>query len=251
MTNQDLEHYLREGFSSGQTSTIPHVLPELLLQEAVQEPPKRQMTFLQFIRGEIRFLGWKLWGAQTAAILVLCWILHLLFGDAYWAEPRMVIRVLTCLSLLVASSAIPLLYRSVRFRMQEIEAATYFSSARLLLARLLLLGTGDTVLLCALFLTTAASSILPISSALIALCLPFLLGSSGILFLASHVSPHRFLKGSLALCGVLLLTFSQIRLPAWNPAPALIALCFLLLLFCYLQINHILQHSAFAELQVT
>ena len=165
----------------------------------------------------------------------------------------MVARLLFCLAVLTAMAAPPFLYRSVRYKMQEVEAAARFSSAQQLLARLIIIGVGDGVLLGGMLLTAAATSGLRLGSAALSVSLPFLLASGGCLYLLGHVSPRYFLAGSMGLCGALLMgallarrqfSFSNIPAAGW------IAICALLAAFCVWQLHGLLHRRDYAEMQV-
>lgn len=252
MTKKNLETRLYQTYHMADAPVRPDSLStaaHLAWREARSR--RRRIGFPQFLSMQIRFIGWKVWAVQGTSLLVICGLLSRLFGRGFWREPQSVAAVLFCLSVLVFMTAPPFLYRSVRYRMQEVEAAARFSSVRLLMARLIIIGTGDAVLLGGIVLTTAANSGLPGGSAVICVGFPFLMASSAGLYLLGHARPRRFLAGSTGLCVLLLLTLSQAaRIGAPTPSLGWAGVCALLAAFCWHQFRYLLHHCAYAEMQI-
>lgn len=253
MTNSELEAKLRQFYEKTPAAPASASLVQLVQREMDGRTRRKLLSFRQFLSVQIRFIGWKVWAVQGGALLAICGILSRLFGQEYWREPAMVARLLFCLAVLTAMAAPPFLYRSVRYKMQEVEAAARFSSAQQLLARLIIIGAGDGVLLGGMLLTAAATSGLRLGSAALSVGLPFLLASGGCLYLLGHVSPRHFLAGSMGLCGALLtgalMARRQFLLPN-IPAVGWIAICALLAVFCIWQLCGLMHHRDYAELQV-
>lgn len=250
MTNHQLEHELHQVFQMAEEPA-----PQALLDLARQEAQRRgqRIGFWKFLLLQIRFLGWKIWAAQGAALLVVCLWLSRSFGQELWSRPQSVAGLLLCLSVLTVMSAPPLLYRSVRCRMQEVEAASRFSSNRLLMARLLIIGLGDGAMLGGILLTAALGSALSPGTAALLVCLPFLLCAGGCLYLLGHVPPRQFLTGSLGLCGTLLgalLLLNRHGLLGQRFFPGWGLLCLGLLGFCIHQLRFLGGQSAYTEMQI-
>lgn len=185
--------------------------------------------------------------------LILRILLARFYRDAIM--PLHLIKILACLSILILISALPLLYRSVRYRMQEIEAASRFSGVRLLLARLIVIGIGDACLLAGIFITTVLKTILPAGSVAFFLCFPFLLAGGGCLYLLGHYPPKQFFAGSLLLCAFLAVMISVLPgqyLELCQPPLAVtqILLCALLLAFCARQIRYLIRIPSYEEMQL-
>ena len=136
---------------------------------------------------------------------------------------------------------------------QEVEAAARFSSVRLLMARLIIIGIGDATLLSGILLTAAVKTALLPSSSVVSVAFPFLLASSGCLYLLGHVCPRQFLAGSMGLCGFLLMVLSLAQRHFhlfFRLSPGWIAVCALLIAFCCHQFHYLLHNCAYAEMQV-
>lgn len=256
MTNKDLETRLRQAYHAADTTVRPASMSAAALLARKEAYSRRQrLSFPQFLSMQIRFIGWKVWAVQGASLLAVCWLLSRLFGQGYWKDPQSVAGLLVCLSLFIFMTAPPFLYRSVRYRMQEVEAAARFSSVRLLMARLIIIGIGDGALLGGILLTAAVKTALQPSSAVVSIIFPFLLASSGCLYLLGHVCPRQFLAGSMGLCGFLLVGLSLAHrhfhfFTVPSLSPGWVGLCALLIAFCCHQFHYLLHNCAYAEMQV-
>lgn len=254
MTNKDFETRLRQVYHAADTTVRPASMSAAVLLARKEAYSRRQrLSFPQFLSMQIRFIGWKVWAAQAACLLTVCGLLYNLFGQGYWKDPQSVAGLLVCLSLFTFMTAPPFLYRSIRYRMQEVEAAARFSSVRLLMARLIIIGIGDGVLLSAILLTAAAKTTLQLGGAALSVIFPFLLACSGCLYLLGHVCPRQFLAGSMGLCGFLLMVLSLAHRHFhlfFRLSPGWIGVCTLLIVFCCHQFHHLLYHYAYAEMQV-
>ena len=254
MTNRELKTQLRRSLTAPDISPAPQALAatgQLAGMEAARRAGRRRIGFWELARMQVRFLGWKLWAAQGLFLLTV-W---LLFPKAFFAaelrRPQAAAQWLVGLSVLTSMTAPPLLYRSIRFRMQETEAASYFSSVRLLLARLLIVIIGNTALLAGFVLLAVLNTALRIGSAAMAAALPFLLSGSIGLYLLGHASPRQFLWGSLGSSAALLLVLESRRLRwLFFPTPLGGLVCGALLLLCLWQLRQLLSSPVYAELQI-
>ena len=256
MTNNDLETRLHQAYQGADVEVRSSSMSEAILLARKEAYSRRQrLSFPQFLSMQIRFIGWKVWAVQATCLLAVCGLFSHLFGQGYWKDPQSVAGLLVCLSLFIFMTAPPFLYRSVRYRMQEVEAAARFSSVRLLMARLIIIGIGDGALLGGILLTAAVKTALQPSSAVVSIIFPFLLASSGCLYLLGHVCPRQFLAGSMGLCGFLLVGLSLAHrhfhfFTVPSLSPGWVGLCALLIAFCCHQFHHLLYHCAYAEMQV-
>ena len=254
MTNNDLETRLRQAYQGADVEVRSSSMSAAVLLARKEAYSRRQrLSFPQFLSMQIRFIGWKIWAAQGTLLFAVCGLLSHLFGQGYWKDPQSVAGLLFCLSLFTFMAAPPFLYRSTCYRMQEVEAAARFSSVRLLMARLIIIGIGDAALLSGILLTAAANTTLQAGSAALSVGFPFLLASSGCLYLLGHVCPRQFLAGSMGLCGFLLMVLSLAHRHFhlfFRPSPGWIGVCTLLIVFCCHQFHYLLHNCAYAEMQV-
>lgn len=255
MRNDNFEKKLKRSLhQSSAVVSDEHFENTLMLsgKEVCRRQKRKRISFVYFLFMQIRFIGWKIWGIQSLSLLVISKMLFHLYGDL---RPQYIIKLLFCLSVLVFMTALPFIYRSVRWQMQEIEAAARFSSVKLLMAKLLVIGMGDIWILSVIFFTVLVKTPVRAESAIFYLCFPFLLTGSGCLFMLGHLSPRQFLVGSTALCSGLILTFVFVPgrfEPVFQQSfsAGWIIICALLLAFCVHQFRYIIYRSAYTEMQV-
>lgn len=225
----------------------------LARKEACLRQRRERISFAGFLIRQMTFMGWKVWTVQGIFLGILNAVLSRFYG--YHISLQTMVKLLFCLSILVFMTVLPLLYRSVRYQMQEIEAVSRFSCGKLLLSRLLIIGIGDIFLLGSIFLSTMIKTTLPAGSAMLYLCFPFLLAGSGCLYMLGHFTPRHFFTGSLAFCFFLILMFCALpsRHAFWfqqSLSRTWIMVCTLLLVFCLQQCWHILKDSCYTESQL-
>ena len=224
--------------------------------QAHQKQARRRITFLPFLSMQIRYIGWKIWLAQSIFLLLTGCILNRIYGIDHLNTPLHLAKLLSCLSVLVFMSALPPVYRSARYRMQEVEAAARFSSATLLMAKLIIIGAGDLFILSGIFCITIWKASLRADSVILYLCFPFLLGSSCCLFLLGHLPPGQFFAASIMLCSFLILAAATLSRHAVPPfynsfSSGWIAVCMILAAFNIRQFRYILYGSSYTELQLS
>ena len=211
-----------------------------------------RITFSKFLAAQIKFVGWKIWLAQAIVVLCLSFLLVYL-GDYILNNPRNGALLLCCISILVLMSAFPFIQRSVRYKMYEIETATRFSATKQLLAKLLIIGIGDISMLCSIVCVAIINTPLETKSILLYLLLPFLIASSGLLYLIGHTPIEKIY--SVVICMVLFLAFTILG----KTYPIVFqqtfsfkwaAICVILILFCIYQIRYILYRSSYEEMQL-
>ena len=124
-----------------------------------------RLPFWRFMMKQIKFIAWKIWFWQGMVLTLLCAVFLSIYGmlpgnpfgsvpgdiSAEWAE-RFFARFLCGCSGVLVVCVLPVLRRSIRYRMIEIERSTFFSVRGGLAAQLLFIGVGDvgmlTVLAC-------------------------------------------------------------------------------------------------------
>lgn len=258
MKNRDFEKILKQALHQPPVPESNEHLQKtrlLAVKEACQRHTRKRISFAQFLSAQIRFIGWKVWAVQGIFLLAVSTMLTHIYGNYFFERPQAMTKVLFCLSVIVCMTAIPFIYRSVRYQMQEVEAAAYFSSVKLLTAKLMVIGIGDIFILTGIFITTIIKTSLQAGSTVLYLCLPFLLVSSICLFLLGHFTPKNFLAGSIGFCSFLTivcavipnqfeLLFQQSFSLEW------MTVCTLLTVFCIQQFRYILYRSSYTEMQI-
>ncbi len=217
--------------------------------------PRPRLGFAAFLRTQVRFIGWKIWLFQALCLLIANGALDTVFGDYYFFNSRPAALCLGALAMLVLLTALPVVYNASLYHMQEMEAASYFSSQRLLAAKLLIIGMGDGVMLVglwsyALLRTPLSAPMLPLY-----LLLPFLLAAGGCLTLMGRCQPQQVCLGGAGWCGLVFLALSMTssRLTLLTQAQSAwigVLGCTVLCLYCFWALRYLLRSSAFAELQL-
>ncbi len=255
MKNKDFCNTLRQSLHQ---TPIPaddgHLANTLSLagNEISRVQGRERISYTRFLSMQIKYIGWKIWAAQGVFLLM---IRGFLSGFYARDDARYLMRLLSALSVLVLMTALPLIYRSIRYQMQEIEAAARFSSVKLLMAKLTMIGIGDLFLLGTIFLSALWKSSLQADSVFLILCFPFLLAGSVCLFLLGHFDARQFFVGGTGFCSLCIL-FSCVGLRHFENlfdrsfSVGWASICALLMLFCIRQFRYIMHRSPYAEMQL-
>lgn len=168
---------------------------------------------------QIPYMGKQTWMLQVmlSFFLMAVWKMQMLIlrdaqmtGDLSGASFR--ISVFLCMSgLLAAWSNVPLLFRSVRWKMAETEAAAGCSASRIYLARLIITGMGTMVMIAGVSIYMSLREWVKFRELGAYLFLPFLLLGSLILYFLRKARWNRFLFQCSGAGVLLLLLFAGIR----------------------------------------
>lgn len=225
----------------------------LVRKEIAKKAERKRLSFWQFLRTQVRFIGWKIWMLQLVVLGVVYACMTGFFEKYYTEHPEDLPRLLMVLAIIVLMTAIPFLYRSIRYRMQEIESVTYVSSVRLMVARLFIIAVGDSVILASMYVMAISNSIIPKMLLFLCLSIPFFAACNGCLYMVGHLKPQHFLYGSIGLCmamiGLFLYKGTWLELLFQNGIYGLL-LCVLLMILCIYQIWN-MQESSYTELQIS
>lgn len=223
---------------------------EPLLEE---KRKRRRINYSEFLKRQLRFIGWPIWLVQGTALIILCIVFNGPLNFYLENSVHGIAFLLCCLSVLVLLSSVPMIHRSIRYKMHEIELSTRFSAVKLLIAKLLLIGIGNFVLLSVIFLLTIANTSLQTESVMLYLLLPYLAACGGFLYLLGHIPADKFEVYSAGLCCLMLTAFtilsrfhsnffSQTFSAGW------LLVCLLLVLFSIKQLRYIMYRSAYAQI---
>lgn len=256
MKSRDFEQKLKQSLQKQPVMIEEERLKNTVLLvcgEVAKKQNRERISFICFLRMQIKFIGWKIWGVQGICLAFFNAVLFHLYE--YVNNPQYITKLLCCTSVLVFMTALPFLYRSVHYQMQEIEAGTRFSCVKLLMAKLVVIGVGDVFMLGSVFLAVLIKTSLRAGSTALYLCLPFLLASGSGLFMLGHCTPKQFLVSSASVC--LLFVLALIRTPVrftflfgQTFSAGWIVVCALLIAFCAEQFRYILYDAPYAEMQI-
>lgn len=255
---KSLKHCLKIAMQSGNMPIdTAHLQQTLLLagQELRNTPRRRQIKFCSFLALQIRFIGWKIWLAQGLLLAAGCYVLNAAFGKDFYYNRRYAAILLCSIAILIIMTAIPFIQRAFRYRMNEIESATYFSSVSLLISKLLIIGIGDMVILNGLLFLAAFITPLTMCDVFLYLVFPFLLAGCGCLYLLGHTPPQWFSQCCIALCSILHVCLALLNrfLPTFFQktfSAGWAAVCVILIFLCALQFRYIMRCSSYAEMQI-
>lgn len=225
----------------------------IVKKEIEKKAQHNRLSFWQFLKTQIRFIGWKIWIMQ----MILQWIIYVcmkkFFSKYYVEHPEDLPKIVMVWAIVVLMTAIPFLYKSFRHRMQEIEAVTYISSVRLMIARLLIVGIGDIILLGSIYAIVVANVVIPKIMLFLCLSVPFLVACNGCLFMVRYLKPKVFLQSSIGLC-VLMIGVLIYKGEWWEnlfqSGIQGLLLAGLLVVLCFIQIWN-MQDSDYIELQIS
>lgn len=160
--------------------------------------------FGTFLLTQMRMLGMRIWSVQIVMVLLVYLLLDFVVGiDLEYFTARKLAFITGILGVLMFSTAIPFLYRAQRYKMLEIEAGAKYSLGELVLSRILILGTGDIVMLFGMVWQIAKISPLTVLQTTFCLCLPFLLTLNGGMYLLRKIPFVHFRKWAYGMCIVI------------------------------------------------
>lgn len=214
-----------------------------------------RISFWEFFIRQVKYLSYSIWLVQGFALLILVGILGYSYGELSLDNGWQIAILLCGCAILIMMTSVPFVERSLRYNMNEIEAATRFSTSRLLLAKLLMIGIGDGIMIAGLLLITILYTSISIINAVLYLLIPFLLMSSVVLYLIGHVPMKRFKLLCITLGGSIL--YGAVVM--WKTCPWIfremfnigwIGICVILIGICISQVRYIMLRSAVIELQI-
>ena len=219
-----------------------------LKKEIVRKRCRKRIGFSEFLFLQMKFIGWRIWLCQGSLLLGIIICITTLLGRHVWLDQNYAPRLLCCLSILISMTALPFIHRSMQYKMHELEATTRFSSVRLLLAKLILLGIGDFFMLSAILMIMVLKTSLYTGSLVLYLLFPFLLASSGTIFLLGHLRSEHYLQVSLGFYVLLITLFGMSRriYPGFIQSSGFagwIAGCVVLAAFCIWQLRNLARNG--------
>ena len=184
--------------------------------------PSRISPFEMFIR-LLRFISWKIWLVQGIFLIIFCRGLISIAGLDLGFSPGITIRLICLICGSIPFITIPFLHRSMQYKMQEIEMASYLSFSMQMLTRLLSIAIGDICMLASGIIISIYVMHMPFIAAIVYWMTPFLIFSTLILVILTHVSANRAITFyGVSYLGLLILTevISHIHTMVENSAGA-------------------------------
>lgn len=246
---KEMLHLQTESVNREQIKQISRRVEPLLEEKR----KRRRINYSEFLKRQLRFIGWPIWLMQGTALIMLCIVFNGPLNFYLENSAKGIAFLLCCLSVLVLLSSVPMIHRSIRYKMHEIELSTRFSSVKLLLAKLLIIGVGNIVMLSAIFLLTIANTSLQTESVLLYLLLPYLAACGGFLYLLGHIPADKFEVYSVGLCCLMLTVFTMLSRFHSNFfrqtfSAGWLFVCLLLMLFSISQLRYLMYRSTYAQI---
>lgn len=154
--------------------------------------PRPRISYGQFLLRQLQFTGGRIWAFQAAVLVVICLLIYTLFSHRYAEiDFRQVVCLLGITAVLSAMTGVPYICRSLCYGMYETEIASKVSYSGLLLARLILTGIGNLIMLSVIFAAAyLESAALPVRT-VIYMIVPFAVAWAGCLTILKHVCSQR------------------------------------------------------------
>ncbi|MDD3833445.1 MAG: hypothetical protein PHR18_06040 [Oscillospiraceae bacterium] len=148
---------------------------------------RERIRYSVFLLRQVRFVSAPVWLLQGLLLLGAFWLFGFAdIGGFSNFAPRHLPVLLGCFAVFIAMTGIPFIGRSVQYKMLETEMATRISIPKLLLARIIIIGIGNTLLLKVSFLLASTKAELGTGSIAFYLLLPHLIACCGCLFIQAH-----------------------------------------------------------------
>ena len=211
--------------------------------------------FFKFFVRQMKYLSVPIWCLQGVILMLILLFLSYAYGEQM-VESAKEFAILLCGSaILILLTMVPFIQRSVRYQMNAVEAATRFSSGRILAAKLLTIGLGDGVMILGLIIFNALCTSLSVPQIIVFLLVPFLILSSATLHLLRHVAADKYGTGCICVGLLFFLAvllggevapwiFAETGIIAW----VITALAFGV--FTTYQIRQLIKSSVIMELQI-
>lgn len=241
---------LKEEISCVLHSGIPEISENHLRQtifltgECYQKHRKKErIGFGGLLLRQFRFIGWKMWLVQGLYLFLFIKAIRFLFHIEVMGVRH--ISYMLCLSsVMIAWTMVPIIGRSIRFRMFEIENAALFSGGRLLIVQLLVIGGGGLPVLGTAFWLMTRRYLYQFSEVAFAMFLPLLAVISLFLYLFRRMRNEVVVKscniaGGICIAAIILTaksgTCNLMELPRTGGWLA----CVICLVVCVVQIKAI------------
>ena len=208
--NRAFESKLSQALETKMDDAVPEVLLQRCRAEYIR---RKRSSWRELMHWQFKLLGWKAWGLEAMAALVLYSAgKELALWEKAWTL-RNVLFGLSTLAMLTALLSLPFLYRASQYKMLELERATYAGIGRPLVMRFLLLLAGETILLGVLVLSVRAAVPWSIGQLLAVLAVPFLTANNELLLLLRWARPEGMMIGVVPLFAGQLCLLRFVQLP--------------------------------------
>ena len=213
-------------------------------------------SFGQFFFRMTPYIFWKIWFVQGACLVFMCLGLLATAGWPKTCDASVVIKAMCMFAGMIPFIAVPFLYRSNRFGMQEIEMATYHSYTQQLVVKLGVIAVGDAAMLGSGIAIGVGVFHVDMLSALLYGILPFLCISSLLLFITTKISVDKAIATyTVCFLVVMVIEFRTIRmypmLFSYRFNGVSFFICVALVLSIWVQLKNLIRNSMYQEMLLT
>lgn len=252
MSEKRLESRLRECLKERETGENTAAYQQMIIlakREVQGRTERRRAGFCSFLVWYMRHAGARIWLAQAVLLLCLGAVLLGIYSIPYLCTQRRISMLLCGLAVLIFMTALPVVYRSLHYKMLEIEAATRNSIVRLFLAEMLTITVGDVVMIGTVIGITVIKASYSISSAFLYVGFPFLVMCCAAMALLRYAEIGKIPVYCGAMCafgfGMIILVnkfYPACYEKTLSAGGA--GVCMALIFLCVYQLKEIMEHSA-------
>lgn len=210
-----LKNNLKDTFNTQQSINKEHFLR--ICAEAKGEISNKNknkqtnMKFGTFLKLQIKFTGWRVWGMQSLILLIIYILFETSKHILLVRNGRYIAFYLCCLAVLTMLTALPIISRTFKYKMYEIEMSSKISNGKLLMANLVIVAIGNIVMLCTILWLSSLNTSLSQGRILVYLLLPYLVTCNSFLYLLGHASGKQSFTKSILLVSIILIICSTLE----------------------------------------
>ena len=223
---------------------------------AIFSKRRETITVLQLVLRLMKYTALKIWIFQAGCLILMCQLMFNIYFDYVAINTYTVAGMLVQYSIIIPFVSFPLLYKSVRYRMQEIEMGVHFSYSVQIIVKLAIIGIGDICMILSGIIVGMIRLDMDFSKAVLYGMIPFLFTSSVIIFITTHTSFNNgiallaFIYATAALfIERLAHAYPEVFEQSFNLVEFII--CIILLFSIVLQIKLLVKNNKCAELQLS
>lgn len=248
---------LEEEISSALQNRMPeisenHLKQTILLTEEVyrKHGAKERIGFGGLVLRQFRFIGWKMWLVQGLGLLVFIRVIRILFQQEFM-DVRHISYILCLASIMISWAVVPMIGRSIRYGMFEVENTAFYSCGKLLLAQLLVIEGGGLAVLGSIFWFMTTRYLYQVSELVFSLFLPLLAVTGLFLYLVRRgrigaIVKYCNIAGGIVIAVIILMGRKGICNLMELPKAGGWLACGLCLAVCIIQIRKIWCRNGFA-----
>lgn len=203
---KDIENRIRRALKEDEPVSEQAVTRMVFLARTQwnMKKPKERIGFSELLLSQFRFIGWKMWMFELIAAFLPAFVM-IKYLRLQAITPVKAIFLFSCLTVIISMLWIPFIYRSMHYRMMEIEAAAFFSVKRLLLSRILILFAGELAVIAGISAAASMYTVFSFGTNMAYMLFLFGVCCSGMLLLLRRAETEKLCRYFL-MYGSLLLT---------------------------------------------